>query len=332
MRLPPSNKHELSTRDSIFCGILGTLFVGIFIAGLTDGLTSDNQRTAIGLIMLGAFGVIGMAVFLYQYRLKITHALIAAIGVLIATWIFLAYVIWTKPKEVIVHDPPTAEDIARATAPLQKELDAKTQALTTVTTDRDAEKQRADSATQQLAAYQTQFPTLQANLASVTTERDNFHRSLEETISELNATRAQLGPPSRILALDDAKRWQVFTAMQEATTDIQGRHIECKSVNSLDQTDLAAALHSELVELISRAWPGGNAQGFPPPPHQPFGITFVVNGHSGNAFECASRLVGALQNILGTSKVPIVLRTGQESENLAKCNNECVEIRYGGER
>ena len=158
-----------------------------------------------------------MAILLIWYRLKVIHALIVAIATLLATWVVFAYVLWTKPKEVIVHDPPTAEDIQKATTPIRKTLETRTQELTTVTADRDAEQQRATSTTQQLAAYQMQYPILQSNLASVTTERNNLRKSLEETTSLLNAARAQLGPKSEFLGLDDAKRWNIVTAMYQWT-------------------------------------------------------------------------------------------------------------------
>ena len=111
------------------------------------------------------------------YRVKVIHALIAA---LVVISIVLGYVIWTKPKEVIVNDPPTAEDIAKATAPMRA--------------DRDAEKQRADNAQSQQAAAK---------------------KTVDDLTNELNSARAQLGPRSPIMRLDDARRWQIVKSMVE---------------------------------------------------------------------------------------------------------------------
>jgi hypothetical protein len=106
----------------------------------------------------------------------------------------------TKPKEVIVHDPPTAADIDKATA--------------LVRADRDAEKQRADDAKSlQAAADQTQLSRLQSELATATNDREAFKKTADDLANELNATRAQLGPKSELLGLDDAKRWNIVATM-----------------------------------------------------------------------------------------------------------------------
>ena len=176
----------------------------------------------------------------------------------------------------------------------------------------------------------TNGPGPNAQIQQLTSALNAANKAREDLTQQLK-TETAAQPKSPILGLDDSKRWQIFKIMQDAAADNQGQHIECQSVNSLpyDQNKLAIDLFSEFAEILSRAWPGGNLQGFKTPPHQPFGITFVLGGHSGTAFECASHLAGALQNIF---QIPIVLRTDQASDNLAKCNNQCVEIRYGGER
>ena len=176
----------------------------------------------------------------------------------------------------------------------------------------------------------TNGPGPNAQIQQLTSALNAANKAREDLTQQLK-TETAAQPKSPILGLDDSKRWQIFKIMQDAAADNQGQHIECQSVNSLpyDQNKLAIDLFSEFAEILSRAWPGGNFQGFKTPPHQPFGITFVLGGHSGTAFECASHLAGALQNIF---QIPIVLRTDQASDNLAKCNNQCVEIRYGGER
>ena len=71
-----------------------------------------------------------MVHLLKWYRFTTLHILISTVIALLVSWAFLAYVIWTKPNEVIVHDPPTAEDIAKATAPIIAERDAQSKSAT----------------------------------------------------------------------------------------------------------------------------------------------------------------------------------------------------------
>ena len=123
--VPPSNKKALSDRESM----LYTIGVGAFTALLSagPGIYDNHPSIGGGFTLVGAVGLIGLGLFLIWYRVKIIHALIAALAVIS---IVLGYVIWTKPKEVIVHDPPTAVDIAKATVPLIAERTLRTKSVT----------------------------------------------------------------------------------------------------------------------------------------------------------------------------------------------------------
>jgi hypothetical protein len=133
---PLSNKADFSGRDVTLYGVLGILF-GSF---LTGGFAFYDSYPIIGCILalIGGLGLIAMVILLTWYRLKIIHALIVTIAALVATWAVFAYVLWTKPKEVIVHDAPTAEDIEKATVPIKAERDAAIKARDTARQELDA--------------------------------------------------------------------------------------------------------------------------------------------------------------------------------------------------
>ena len=305
------NKKEFSDRESM----LYTIGVGAFTALLSAGPGIYDNHPFIGgaFTLAGLAGLIGLGLLLIWYRIKIIHALVAA---LVAAGVVLSYVIWTKPKEVIVHDPPTTEDIEKATALIRKELAAKTQELTTVVTDRDAEKQRADSATQQLATYQTKVPTLQSNLSSATNERDNLRKSLEETTSLLNTTRAQLGPKSPLLGLDDAKRWNIVTTMSPLTKS--GPCIA--AVASTDDSRSLKVFDELRVPLGDAGWVLGQAsKSFFPP-----GITIFYGATRGHDRECALQL----KDLLDSLKIdPVTMTLQEDSQELTQC--KCIEIVLG---
>ena len=125
--VPLSNKDDFSARNVTLYSLVGLFFV---TAAGTGAILYDSHPWLGGCAALaGTVGFIVTVVLLLRYHPKTAHALIASIAALVATWAFLGYVIWTKPKEVIVHDPPTAEDIENAAAPLRKELDTKTKEL-----------------------------------------------------------------------------------------------------------------------------------------------------------------------------------------------------------
>lgn len=240
-----SNKDDLSARAVTLYTVLGVLFGSL----LSGGFVFYDLHPFLGGILglVGAGGLMAMTILLASYRLKITHALIVAIAALVATWAFLAYDISTKPKEVIVHDAPTTEDIEKATAPIRA--------------DRDAQKQRADNAQlQQAGADQTQISKLQLASATVTNERDNLRRSLEETTSLLNATRAQLGPKSSLLGLDYARKWNILVAMNLLTKNDPCRAAIASDLGGTTDGRKSIAVFTEVREIFDNSgWTFGQA-------------------------------------------------------------------------
>jgi hypothetical protein len=136
--VPPSNKKELSTSGDAIYGIWITIFGAFLVAGLS-GFYVDDPKLGIVFTLISAIGFIVMMSRLRGYRLTAIHALIASIAILVVACGSLAYLLWTKPKEVIVHDPPTAEDIEKATAPIKAARD-------TAIKERDTARQELDAA------------------------------------------------------------------------------------------------------------------------------------------------------------------------------------------
>lgn len=133
--VPPPDKDDL--RLVTLYGVLG----GFFVAAIWQGVTLYDSHPWFGggTALFGIAGLSLTVIFLIRYRPKTVHALIVTTAGLIAALAFLAYVIWTKPKEVIVHDPPTAEDIEKATAPTKAERD-------TAIKERDTARQELEAA------------------------------------------------------------------------------------------------------------------------------------------------------------------------------------------
>jgi len=77
----------------------------------------------------------------------------------------------------IIHDPPTAEDIAKATEPIKKELDAANSRLASITGDRDNLSQQLDALRQKPAHASADemakaTASIQKQLDAVTRQRD----------------------------------------------------------------------------------------------------------------------------------------------------------------
>ena len=209
----------------------------------------------------------------------------------------------TKPKEVIVHDPPTAADIDKATA--------------LVRADRDAEKQRADDAKSlQAAADQTQLSRLQSELATATNDREAFKKTADDLANELNATRAQLGPKSELLGLDDAKRWNIVTTMSPLTKS--GPCIA--AVASTDDSRSLKVFDELRVPLGDAGWALGQAsKSFFPP-----GITIFYGATRGHDRECALQL----KDLLDSLKIdPVTMTLQEDSQELTQC--KCIEVVLG---
>jgi hypothetical protein len=99
------NKKELSTSDATIYAIWIAIFSAFLAAGL-GGIYVVYPRLGSFFLLISAIGFIVLISRLREHRLTAIHALIATIAVLVTACASLAYLLWTKPKEVIVHDPP----------------------------------------------------------------------------------------------------------------------------------------------------------------------------------------------------------------------------------
>jgi hypothetical protein len=177
----PPNKKELSTRDVTIYAIWISIFSAFLAAGL-GGFYVEYPRLGGLFTLISAFGFIVLISRLREYRLTAIHALIASIAALVATWAFLAYVIWTKPKEVIVQDPPTAEDIEKATAPIKSERDIAIK-------ERDTARQELDAARRSVIPPPVVSPpTLQPKWSDqeIATQTELWH-SIQNAVNDVNS-------------------------------------------------------------------------------------------------------------------------------------------------
>ena len=292
---PPPNHTELYGRVGI------PVSIAIVSAGL-GGLATGRISPGVSFLLLG-IGSVGLAVMahlLEWYRFTKLHGLISAITALLVSSAFLSYVIWVTPKEI-------AEDIEKATAPIREAL--------------NAEKRRADSTTQQLATYQKQFPTLQSNLATATTERNNLRKSLEETTSLLNAARAQLGPKSKFLDLDDAKRWNIVATMSVLTKGSPCMAAIASDLGSTPDGRRSIDVFAEVREPLGNSgWSFGQAfKSFFPP-----GITIIAGAPRGHDRECARSLTDLLKSL---NISPVTMIIDENDKDLANCH--CIEVVLG---
>jgi hypothetical protein len=99
------NKKELSTSDATIYAIWIAIFSAFLAAGLGGNLCCLSKTWKL-FLLISAIGFIVLISRLREHRLTAIHALIATIAVLVTACASLAYLLWTKPKEVIVHDPP----------------------------------------------------------------------------------------------------------------------------------------------------------------------------------------------------------------------------------
>jgi hypothetical protein len=194
------------------------------------------------------------------------------------------------------------------------------------------------AAVKAIAPIQSELDAAKAKITGVTAQLDAKTKEADDTKHQLESARAAsipigspaLPPKSPLLGIDDAKQWQIIKSIQDISVDDNGNMIDCPSVQSIDsQNKTAIDLFSEFYPVLHYSWWRANIQGALPPPHQPFGIEILVGDDKGNSYICAKHLVGLLQNVL---PIPVSFRKNQVTDNLAKCDNKCVEIRYGGER
>lgn len=90
----------------------------------------------------------------------------------------------------IIHDPPTAEDIAKATEPIKKELDAANGRLALIIGDRDNLKQQLD-ALRQKPAHPSADETAKAT-ASVQKQLDAVTRQRDAALSDAAPLRRRV--------------------------------------------------------------------------------------------------------------------------------------------
>jgi hypothetical protein len=94
-----------------------------------------------GFVIACLIGLSGLGLLVIWYRINIIHAIIA---VLVGFCAIVSYLVLTRPKEVTVHDPPSAEDIQNAITPIRRQLEVTAKELASAGVDADSEKQRAD--------------------------------------------------------------------------------------------------------------------------------------------------------------------------------------------
>jgi hypothetical protein len=181
------NKKPLSDRESMLYNIGAIACAALVSAG--PGIYDNHPFIGGSFVVVGLGGLLGLGLLLIWYRVKVAHAIIAA---LMTVCIILGYFVLARPEEVITHDPPTAEDLEKATGPIQQKLDAKIEELASVTADRNSEKQRADKLDLAVAAAKNE--TVEARRANgdpieVTLLPTHLRRqfnSIDETPSEID--------------------------------------------------------------------------------------------------------------------------------------------------
>jgi hypothetical protein len=278
---PPPNHTELYGRVGI------PLSIALLVSGL-GGFATDHVLLGSIFVPLGFFGLIAMVHLLNWHRFTTLHGLISVITALLISWIFLGYVLWTKPKEIIVHGPPTATDVENATAHITKAL--------------NDEKERADNAQSQLAAAS---------------------KTLDELTKELNSARAQPGPRSPILALEDAQRWRIVKSMIEGLPET--KQLGCQVLEAFDMRDQAdfhrsADVWGEVqVPLFFAGWRFTQVtKAFFPP-----GVSITVAEKIGYAHECAIHL----KELLDEVKIrPSTVTVDEGATELATCNDQCIGV------
>jgi hypothetical protein len=153
------NKKALSDRESMLYNIGAIACAALVSAG--PGIYDNHPFIGGSFVVVGLGGLFGLGLLLIWYRVKVAHAIIAA---LMTVCIILGYFVFTRQKEVIVHDPATAEDIEKATVPIRRQLVTKTQELASVTAEQNSEKQRADKLDLEVAAAKNE--TVEARRAN----------------------------------------------------------------------------------------------------------------------------------------------------------------------
>jgi hypothetical protein len=178
-------------------------------------------------------------------------------------------------------------------------------------------EQRADNAKSlQAVADQTQLSRLQSELATATNDGEAFKKTADDLANDLNATRAQLGPKSELLGLDDAKRWNIVATMSPLT-----KGNPCIAAVASPDGSTSLKVFDELrVPLGDAGWILTQAfKSFFPP-----GMTIFYGAPRGHDRECALQL----KDLLDSLKInPVTMTLQEDSQELTQC--KCIEVVLG---
>lgn len=131
-------------------------------------------------------------------------------------------------------------------------------------------------------------------------------------------------PKSPFLGLDDAKRWQIFAALQRDLRNNGAKHCDVRmwiKPGSASASDFWQEISPILTNLNwDMAGSDTSRTAFPD------GITLSVGVDNGEPFNCAFRL----EQFLDSQGIgPPSIRVSQVSPDLIKCQNRCMEMVIG---
>jgi hypothetical protein len=156
-RIEPPSGQPMHSQDRWLFLVLGWMAIpaGIFVAGFVALYSGAPHWGGAG-ILIGLLGMSAASFYLLENRPRAPHPGGFLICLAILTWLFVGSQTWlafhqpmqgytqtqldnavqdakteavtefkkTMPLGPVIHDPPSAEDIAKATAPIQSQLDA----------------------------------------------------------------------------------------------------------------------------------------------------------------------------------------------------------------
>jgi hypothetical protein len=215
---------------------------------------------------------------------------LATIGLVIVAWLHFREV----PVPIVTGftQQQVDEKIAASTAPIKRQLNE---------SNKDLQNTRDI------------IVGLQGELVDMTRQRDALRQ-------------VQPHPPgakSTFLGLDDAERWRLSVALQDALRNSQS--ICDAHVWGKPSSDTSAAFWKEFQPILG--YSGWLLQGGPTPKTVfPDGVTLSVGSDHGGSFDCAYRLSELLEKL---TVRPVTLRVNQTTPDLIACKNTCLEIVVG---
>jgi hypothetical protein len=223
------------------------------------GFYEDRPFLGTILTLLGVLGLSAMVILLKGHRLNLIHTAIAA---LLCTWVLFGYDFWFAPRTTVVHGAPSANDIAKATAPIVAERDAANRRADNLADQLVSARQDAAAARAQLAASQQQqsaqidrlgFPPFPIKKRKLThseaielidklNEFSELFKSLENPMSAriFKLGAPILSPQQRPLGLDQAK---------EIASDVEKQLREFDAV-LLQKVSGAADFRTEIDQML----------------------------------------------------------------------------------